>query len=203
MKANSEGQPGPQDYGRTHADGANVLADAVAPHGGIVMWRAFVYNADVDPDRVKRAYCRVRAARREVPRQRLRAGEERPARLPAARAVSSDVRRHAEDAADGGAADHAGVPGAVQPSRVSGADVEGVPRRRHVCEGPGVAVSRTSIDGSLDGKPDTGIAGVANTGLDANWTGHDLAQAELVRVRTAGLEPAAWAPARSPTNGSA
>ena len=56
VKANSEGQPGPQDYGRTHADGANTLADALAPHGGIVMWRAFVYDADVDPDRVKRAY---------------------------------------------------------------------------------------------------------------------------------------------------
>src|SRR5207237_10117819 len=56
VKANSEGQPGPQDYGRTHADGANTLADALAPHGGIVMWRAFVYSADVDPDRVKRAY---------------------------------------------------------------------------------------------------------------------------------------------------
>src|SRR5260221_2400613 len=40
VKANSEGQPGPQDYGRTHADGANVLADAVLPHGGVVMWRA-------------------------------------------------------------------------------------------------------------------------------------------------------------------
>ena len=47
VKANSEGQPGPQDYDRTHADGANMLADALAPHGGIVMWRAFVYNADV------------------------------------------------------------------------------------------------------------------------------------------------------------
>jgi alpha-glucuronidase len=56
VKANSEGQPGPQDYGRTHADGANVLADAVAPHGGVVMWRAFVYDEKVDPDRVKRAY---------------------------------------------------------------------------------------------------------------------------------------------------
>ena len=56
VKANSEGQPGPQDYGRTHADGANVLAEALAPHGGIVMWRAFVYNPEVDPDRVKRAY---------------------------------------------------------------------------------------------------------------------------------------------------
>src|SRR5690606_3204393 len=43
VKANSEGQPGPQDFGRTHADGANMLAEAVAPHGGVVMWRAFVY----------------------------------------------------------------------------------------------------------------------------------------------------------------
>src|SRR4030095_5261893 len=42
VKASSEGQPGPQDYKRSHADGANVLADALAPHGGIVMWRAFV-----------------------------------------------------------------------------------------------------------------------------------------------------------------
>lgn len=44
VKANSEGRPGPQDFGRTHADGANMLADALAPHGGIVMWRAFVYS---------------------------------------------------------------------------------------------------------------------------------------------------------------
>ena len=56
MKANSEGQPGPKDYGRTHAEGANVLADALAPHGGTVVWRAFIYDEDVDPDRAKRAY---------------------------------------------------------------------------------------------------------------------------------------------------
>ena len=56
VKANSEGMPGPQDYGRTHADGANMLAEALGPHGGVVMWRAFVYNPDVDSDRVKRAY---------------------------------------------------------------------------------------------------------------------------------------------------
>jgi len=56
VKANSEGQPGPQDYGRSHADGANMLAQALAPHGGIVMWRAFVYSQhDVD-DRAKQAY---------------------------------------------------------------------------------------------------------------------------------------------------
>ena len=56
VKANSEGQPGPQDYGRSHADGANLLARALAAHGGVVMWRAFVY-ADTDPeDRAKQAY---------------------------------------------------------------------------------------------------------------------------------------------------
>lgn len=55
VKANSEGQPGPQDYGRTHADGANMLAEALAPHGGIVMWRAFVYSHENPDDRHKQA----------------------------------------------------------------------------------------------------------------------------------------------------
>ena len=55
VKANSEGQPGPQNYKRTHADGANMLADAVAAHGGHVVWRAFVYNPESD-DRFKQAY---------------------------------------------------------------------------------------------------------------------------------------------------
>lgn len=55
VKANSEGQPGPQDYGRSHADGANLLADAVAPHGGKVLWRAFVYSPTA-MDRAKQAY---------------------------------------------------------------------------------------------------------------------------------------------------
>ncbi len=55
VKANSEGQPGPQDFGRTHADGANMLADALSPFGGMVMWRAFVYNPS-DEDRAKQAY---------------------------------------------------------------------------------------------------------------------------------------------------
>ena len=176
VKANSEGQPGPQDYGRTHADGANVLADAVAPHGGIVMWRAFVYDEDVDPDRVKRAYAEFVPLDGQVSRERLRSGQERTARLSAARAVSSAVRRDAEDAADGGAADHAGVSRPVEPPRLPGADVEGVPRRRHVRQGPGSLVAKV-IDGSLEGQRRTGIAGVANTGRDVNWSGHDFAQA--------------------------
>jgi alpha-glucuronidase len=56
VKANSEGQPGPQNYGRTHADGANMLADALLPYNGIVMWRAFVYDNAVPVDRTKQAY---------------------------------------------------------------------------------------------------------------------------------------------------
>ena len=56
VKANSEGMSGPLDYGRTQAEGANLLAEALEPYGGIVMWRAFIYEPDVDPDRVKRAY---------------------------------------------------------------------------------------------------------------------------------------------------
>src|SRR5688572_22497515 len=56
VKANSEGQPGPQDYQRTHADGANMFAEALSKHGGIVMWRAFVYSSDPRADRVKEGY---------------------------------------------------------------------------------------------------------------------------------------------------
>ena len=55
VKANSEGQPGPQDYKRSHADGANMLAEAVGSRG-IVMWRAFVYSNEVPVDRIKQAY---------------------------------------------------------------------------------------------------------------------------------------------------
>ena len=56
VKANSEGQPGPADYKRSHAEGANMFADALAPHGGVLMWRAFVYAAENPDDRHKQAY---------------------------------------------------------------------------------------------------------------------------------------------------
>jgi alpha-glucuronidase len=60
VKANSEGQPGPQTYGRSHADGANMLADALAPHRGTVVWRAFVYSGGSQEDRAKQAYAEFR-----------------------------------------------------------------------------------------------------------------------------------------------
>ena len=56
VKANSEGQPGPNDYGRSHAQGANMMSNAIDEHGGVVMWRAFVYSKSIDPDRAKHAY---------------------------------------------------------------------------------------------------------------------------------------------------
>ncbi len=56
IKANSEGQPGPHDYGRNHAEGAKVIAQALAPHGGTLIWRAFVYAAENPDDRAKQAY---------------------------------------------------------------------------------------------------------------------------------------------------
>ena len=56
VKANSEGQPGPQNYGRNHVDGANMMAKALQPHHGIVMWRAFVYSETDSSDRAKQAY---------------------------------------------------------------------------------------------------------------------------------------------------
>ncbi|WBY09504.1 alpha-glucuronidase family glycosyl hydrolase [Sphingomonas sp. 7/4-4] len=56
VKANSEGQPGPADYKRSHAEGANMFADALAPHGGVLMWRAFVYAAENPDDRHKQAF---------------------------------------------------------------------------------------------------------------------------------------------------
>lgn len=55
VKANSEGQPGPGDYHRTHAEGANMLAEALAPHGGLVIWRSFVYGNHEGEDRVMQA----------------------------------------------------------------------------------------------------------------------------------------------------
>jgi alpha-glucuronidase len=60
VKANSEGQPGPHAYGRTHAEGANMLAEALAPYHGTVIWRAFVYSGEAPDDRAKQAYSEFR-----------------------------------------------------------------------------------------------------------------------------------------------
>jgi alpha-glucuronidase len=176
VKANSEGQPGPQDYGRTHAEGANVLADAVAPHGGIVMWRAFVYSADVDPDRIKRAYLEF------VPLD----GRFRDNVIVQVKNGPLDFQPREPFSPLFGATPRTPLMAELQITQeYLGHSVHLVylaPMWKEVLDadtyaaGPGSFVKKV-IDGTLHGHRLNGIAGVANTGSDANWTGHDFAQA--------------------------
>ena len=176
VKANSEGQPGPQDYGRTHADGANVLADALAPHGGIVMWRAFVYNPEVDPDRVKRAYLEF------VPLD----GRFRENVFVQVKNGPLDFQPREPFHPIFGAMPRTPLMAELQITQ------EYLGHSTHLvylapmwkefldadtyAKGPGSSVARV-IDGTLEGHQRTGIAGVANTGRDGNWTGHHFGQA--------------------------
>ena len=176
VKANSEGQPGPQDYKRTHADGANVLADAVAPHGGLVMWRAFVYDADVDPDRVKRAYLEF------VPLD----GRFRDNVLVQVKNGPLDFQPREPFSPLFGAMPRTPLVAELQVTQEylghSTHLVYLAPMWKEVLDadtyaaGPGSTVARV-LDGRLHGYRRTGIAGVANTGSDVNWTGHDFGQA--------------------------
>ena len=176
VKANSEGQPGPQDYKRTHADGANVLADAVAPFGGIVMWRAFVYDAGVDPDRVKRAYLEF------VPLD----GRFRENVLVQVKTGPLDFQPREPFHPLFGALPKTPILGELQITQEymghSTHLVYLAPMWKEVLDadtfaaGTGSIVARV-LDGSIHGYRHTGLAGVANTGSDRNWTGHDFAQA--------------------------
>jgi alpha-glucuronidase len=176
VKANSEGQPGPQDYKRTHADGANVLADALAPHGGIVMWRAFVYDAGVDPDRVKRAYLEF------VPLD----GRFRDNVLVQVKTGPLDFQPREPFHPLFGALPKTPILGELQITQEymghSTHLVYLAPMWKEVLDadtfanGPGSTVAEV-LDGSVHGYRLTGVAGVANTGSDANWCGHDFAQA--------------------------
>lgn len=176
VKANSEGQPGPQDYGRSHADGANVLADAVAPHGGVVMWRAFVYDEGVDPDRVKRAYLEF------VPLD----GRFRENVFAQVKNGPLDFQPREPFHPLFGALPRTPVLAELQITQEylghSNHLVYLAPMWKEFLDadtyasGPGSRVSRV-LDGSLQGQRRTGIAGVANTGSDRNWCGHHFAQA--------------------------
>ena len=190
VKANSEGQPGPQDYKRTHADGANLLADAVKPHGGIVMWRAFVYDASVDPDRVKRAYKEFvpldGAFRDNVFVQTKNGPLDFMPREPfhplfGAMPKTPNMVELQITQEYLGWSNHL-VYLAPMWKEFFDADT--------FVKGPGSTVAKV-VDGTLQGHARTGIAGVANTGSDRNWTGHHFAAGQLVRLRPAGVEPGA------------
>lgn len=176
VKANSEGQPGPQNYGRTHADGANMLADAVAPHGGIVMWRAFVYDNNIPEDRAKQALNEFKPLdgkfRENVlvqvkngpidfqPREPFHPLFGAMPRTP----LMMEFQITQEYL---GFATHL-VYLAPLFKEVLEADT--------YAQSPGSFVAKI-IDGSLDQHALSGIAGVSNIGTDRNWCGHPFAQA--------------------------
>jgi alpha-glucuronidase len=173
VKANSEGQPGPQDYGLTHADGANLLADALAPHGGVVMWRAFVYNSPkVDADRAKRAYAEFQPLNGQFrtnvfvqvkngpidfqPREPFHPlfGALPKTSLMAELEITQENMGHSTDLVF------------LAPMWK-----EFLESDTHTA-GPGTTVAKVLAE-----SPMTGIAGVANTGRDRNWCGYDFCQA--------------------------
>jgi alpha-glucuronidase len=176
VKANSEGQPGPQDYGRSHADGANVMADALSPHGGIILWRAFVYNPEVDPDRVKRAYAEF------VPLD----GKFRDNVMVQVKNGPLDFQPREPFSPLFGAVPKTPLAAELQITQeylghsthlvyLAPLWKEALDSDTHA-KGPGSAVAKV-VDGTLDGRALSAIAGVANTGSDLSWTGHLFAAA--------------------------
>ncbi len=176
VKANSEGQPGPQDYRRSHTDGANMMAEALRPHGGIVMWRAFVYSNDVPVDRVRQAY-----------------DEFRPLDGTFLDNVMVQVKNGALDFQPRepfhplfGAMPKTPLMMEFQITKeYLGQDTHLVfmaPYFKEVLDadtwvnGRGSTVARV-IDGSVHRNRLTGMAGVANIGTDRDWTGSHFNQA--------------------------
>ena len=176
VKANSEGQPGPQSYQRTHADGANMLADAVAPYGGIVMWRAFVYSNASPEDRFKQAYNEFKPLDGQFRANVLLQVKNGPIDFQPREPVSPLF----------GAMPKTPLMMEFQITQEylgqSTQLVYEAPLFKEVLAtdtyqgGKGATVARV-IDGDLHHYPQTGIAGVANIGNDRNWTGHPFGQA--------------------------
>jgi alpha-glucuronidase len=175
VKANSEGQPGPKDYHRSHAEGANVMADALASHGGRVIWRAFVYDEDVDPDRSKRAYLEF---------TRLD-GQFRSNVLIQVKNGPIDFQPREPFHPLFGAMKQTPVLAEVQATQ------EYLGQAKHLvylgtmwqefldsdtyAKGKGSTVAK-AIEGAIEPYRVTGFVAVANPGLDRNWCGHHFSQ---------------------------
>jgi len=175
VKANSEGQPGPQDYGRSHAEGANVLADALALRGGVVMWRAFVYSHETPFDRAKQAYDEFHPLD----------GMFRPNVLVQVKNGPIDFQPREPFHPLFGAMPRTPLMMEFQVTQeylgfathlVSlGPLFEETLRADTRAKGEGSLVAKV-VDGSLDGHALSGMAGVANVGTDRNWCGSVFAQ---------------------------
>jgi len=178
VKADSEGQPGPQRYGRTHADGANMLADALLPNGGVVLWRAFVYAPNGAEDRVKQAYREFvpldgRFAQNvivQVKNGPLDFQPREPFHPLLGAMQRTNVGLELQITQEYlGFATHLAYLGVLY-EEVLDADT-------HV-EGPGEGSTVAKVvDGGMFGYPRTSIAGVSNVGAARDWTGAPFAQA--------------------------
>jgi alpha-glucuronidase len=176
VKANSEGQPGPQDYHRTHADGANMLADVLKPHGGIVMWRAFVYSSAVPEDRAKQAYDEFKPLD----------GKFRDNVLLQVKNGPIDFQPREPFHPLFGAMPHTNTMIEFQITKEYlgqathlvdlGALYEEVLKSDTFVQGRGSTVAKV-IDGSVFHTPHSGMAGVANIGDERNWCGSIFNQA--------------------------
>lgn len=176
IKANSEGQPGPQNYNRTHAEGANMLADALKPFGGIVMWRAFVYDNNVPDDRAKQAVNEFNPLD----------GQFRDNVLIQVKNGAIDFQPREPFHPLFGAMPKTPLMMEFQITQEylgQSTDVmylaplfKEVLHSDTYAKGLGSTVAKV-IDGTLENHKLTGMAGVANTGTDRNWTGHLMSQA--------------------------
>lgn len=176
VKANSEGQPGPRTYGRDHVDGANMMAAAVAPHNGIVIWRAFVYDMRPGYDRAGAAYENLKPFD----------GKFAPNTLLQVKNGPIDFQPREPIHPLFGAMPKTNMVPELQITQeylgFSNHLVFLAQMWREVLDtdtfakGKGSTVARIT-DGTTFGRKLTGIAAVANTGTDQNWTGHDILQA--------------------------
>ncbi len=176
VKANSEGQPGPNNYGRSHVDGANMLAEAVAPHGGIVMWRAFVYSEHDPEDRAKQAYSEF------VPFD----GQFHDNVLVQVKNGPIDFQPREPFHPMFGAMPDTPLMMEFQITQEYlgfSSHLVFLPKLFEETLDEDTFVKREGstvakiIDGTLSNKKLTGIAGVANIGTAKNWTGHPFGQA--------------------------
>ncbi len=177
VKADSEGQPGPHNYGRTQADGANLLAEALKPHGGLVMWRAFVYSENTPTDRTKQAYDEFKPLDGkfkdnvivQVKNGPLDFQPREPFHPLFGAMPETPLMMEFQITKEYLGQDTHWVNLASMWKEVLQADT--------YANGAGSTVSRV-LDGTLHGYNHTAIAGVANIGTDRNWTGHPMAQAD-------------------------
>jgi alpha-glucuronidase len=175
VKADSEGQPGPQGYGRNHADGANMLAEALQPYGGIVIWRAFVYNPE-QSDRFREAYDEfVPLDGKFLPNVVVQVKNgpidfqprEPFSPLFGALEQTSTMIELQVTQEYFGFSNHLAYQGTLFKEALD-ADT--------YARGEGSTVAKV-IDGSVHDYRITGMAGVINPGTDRNWMGHPFVQA--------------------------